>query len=231
MLNMAAAVGLCIGIASAAGAQVIPSVVESFPAGLPAGARSWDIVVDMAAGDGLPRYNIVGETIRGRFLDPDPAQGIYQLGGPLADSWFTSVSAPPNPPVPGGANEAVTVITPDIRPTSLIVSIFNFGIQPGAGRYIIGRVIAESDAEFTLAVGISSVFQPVLQNFTISVPPPEPCPGDANGDGAINGSDLSVLLGQFGLSTAPGSGADFNGDGVVDAADLSVLLARFGLGC
>ena len=55
--------------------------------------------------------------------------------------------------------------------------------------------------------------------------------GDANGDGAVDAADLSVLLGQFGQNVTPGSGADFNGDGVVNSADLSVLLTRFGVAC
>ncbi len=60
---------------------------------------------------------------------------------------------------------------------------------------------------------------------------PPPCPGDANGDGSVNGADLSVLLGQFGTSVTPNTGADFNGDGQVNGADLSVLLGNFGTGC
>ncbi len=51
--------------------------------------------------------------------------------------------------------------------------------------------------------------------------------GDANLDGMVNGSDLSVLSGGFG-----GSGgwaiADFNGDGAIDGSDLSVLSGSFG---
>lgn len=60
------------------------------------------------------------------------------------------------------------------------------------------------------------------------VTPPEPCPGDTNGDHMTNGADLSVLLSQFNTNVSPGTGADFNGDGVVNGADLSVLLAAFG---
>jgi len=62
-------------------------------------------------------------------------------------------------------------------------------------------------------------------------PPPPTCPGDANGDGIVNGADLSVLLSNFGLAgTGPAFG-DFNGDGVCDGADLSVLLSQFGVTC
>jgi hypothetical protein len=60
---------------------------------------------------------------------------------------------------------------------------------------------------------------------------PPPCPADANGDNAVNGADLSVLLSQFGQNVPPGTGADSNGDGIVNGADLSVLLSSFGAAC
>jgi len=48
-------------------------------------------------------------------------------------------------------------------------------------------------------------------------------PGDVNGDGLVNGTDLTTLLAQWG-----GSGsADFNGDQVVDGFDLALLLANW----
>ena len=46
-------------------------------------------------------------------------------------------------------------------------------------------------------------------------------PGDLNGDGAVNGSDLSVVLNVFGL-TDPS--ADLNHDGVVNGGDISLIL-------
>jgi hypothetical protein len=48
--------------------------------------------------------------------------------------------------------------------------------------------------------------------------------GDLNGDGAVDGADLGLLLGEWGLA---GSAADFNGDGTVDGADLGVLLGAW----
>ncbi|MCH2160395.1 MAG: hypothetical protein MK085_00830 [Phycisphaerales bacterium] len=45
--------------------------------------------------------------------------------------------------------------------------------------------------------------------------------GDLNGDGAVNGADLGLMIGAWG-TTGPG---DLNGDGIVDAADLGMLLA------
>ena len=46
---------------------------------------------------------------------------------------------------------------------------------------------------------------------------------DFNGDGAVNGTDLTVLLAQFGSS----GGADVTGDGTVDGFDLAQLLAEW----
>jgi len=60
---------------------------------------------------------------------------------------------------------------------------------------------------------------------------PQPCPGDTNGDGEIDLTDLSVLLGNFGSSAARMSDGDFDCNGTVDLADLSALLAQFGTIC
>lgn len=52
-------------------------------------------------------------------------------------------------------------------------------------------------------------------------------PGDLNEDGAVDLSDLAVLLSAFGASAA----GDVNGDGTTDIADLGLLLAYFGSSC
>lgn len=59
-----------------------------------------------------------------------------------------------------------------------------------------------------------------------------PCPGDADGSGAIDLDDLQLLLFAFGSSVLPGVGPDVAGmDGVVDLADLQLLLFNFGGVC
>ncbi len=56
-----------------------------------------------------------------------------------------------------------------------------------------------------------------------------PCPGtDLDRDGRVDGDDLGMLLGEWGVN--PGSSADFNDDGVVDGADLGILLAAWSFG-
>lgn len=50
-------------------------------------------------------------------------------------------------------------------------------------------------------------------------------PADLNGDGIVNASDLSILLGAWGSSNPT---ADINDDGSVNASDLSILLGSWG---
>ena len=52
-----------------------------------------------------------------------------------------------------------------------------------------------------------------------------PCPADLNGDGVVNGSDLSSLLGFWNQSGVP---QDISGDDFVDGTDLSILLGFWG---
>ena len=53
----------------------------------------------------------------------------------------------------------------------------------------------------------------------------ECCPGDLDGNAAVDFTDLLSVLGAFG-STDPE--ADANGDGAVEFADILFLLARWG---
>lgn len=56
------------------------------------------------------------------------------------------------------------------------------------------------------------------------------CPGDTDGDGDVDISDLGLLLSQFGQS-GTGLGGDVDFDDDVDISDLGLLLARFGTIC
>jgi FtsP/CotA-like multicopper oxidase with cupredoxin domain len=57
------------------------------------------------------------------------------------------------------------------------------------------------------------------------------CPGDFDGDGDVDGTDLAVFAADFGRTdcgiptTCPG---DFNNDGDVDGSDLAIFAADFG---
>ena len=50
------------------------------------------------------------------------------------------------------------------------------------------------------------------------------CPGDANGDGAVNFSDLDILLNAWESTVEPFTAGDVNGDGLVNFDDLNTVL-------
>lgn len=56
---------------------------------------------------------------------------------------------------------------------------------------------------------------------------PAPCPGDIDGSGSTDSSDLNLLLSAFGCAGA-GCTGDLNGDQLVNSTDLNVLLGGFG---
>jgi len=49
-------------------------------------------------------------------------------------------------------------------------------------------------------------------------------PADLNGDGVVDGADLTILLAAWGTDNTI---SDLNGDGIVDGADLTILLAAW----
>ena len=55
----------------------------------------------------------------------------------------------------------------------------------------------------------------------------QPVFGDLNGDRAVNGFDLGLLLAAWGTNGQPG-GADLNGDGTVNGFDLGLMLSAWG---
>ena len=56
----------------------------------------------------------------------------------------------------------------------------------------------------------------------------EACRPDLNGDGAVNGQDLGVLLGAWGACPGTPCPPDLNDDGSVNGQDLGVLLGAWG---
>ncbi len=66
--------------------------------------------------------------------------------------------------------------------------------------------------------------QALLQ--TLSFLDEDSIPGDIDGDGDVDQSDLGLLLVAYGIS----DGGDIDGDGDTDQADLSILLSNYGYG-
>lgn len=62
--------------------------------------------------------------------------------------------------------------------------------------------------------------------------PPAPCPGDADGNRAVEFPDITSILRNFGTSYAPGTGpGDADSDGSVGFADITSVLRDFGVVC
>ena len=58
------------------------------------------------------------------------------------------------------------------------------------------------------------------------------CPGDLDGDGDVDLSDLAQLLSNYGMTSgAVYEDGDLNGDGDVDLSDLAELLSHYGTTC
>ncbi len=77
--------------------------------------------------------------------------------------------------------------------------------------------------------GFTQTFANVAADQTLPVE--EPCGGDVTGDGAVDLSDLALLLVNFGKTSAVRSEGDLNWDASVDLGDLALLLATFGENC
>jgi hypothetical protein len=148
-------------------------------------------------------------------LDVDVA--LLAFDGALKVKVLRNESVPP-PPARSGQP----------RPVGQVVLVE----LPASGRaatepmlVLVGDVDADGDGDLvtisgpTAADGTAGVNSSLtaLRNSLLSV---NAC--DLDGDGAVAGADLGLLLAAWGGGAGP---ADINGDGVVDGADLGILLA------
>jgi hypothetical protein len=53
-------------------------------------------------------------------------------------------------------------------------------------------------------------------------------PGDANGDGQVNGADYATWAANYGATGATWAQGDFNNDGQVNGADYAIWAANYG---
>ncbi|MCC6683191.1 MAG: PEP-CTERM sorting domain-containing protein [Phycisphaeraceae bacterium] len=81
--------------------------------------------------------------------------------------------------------------------------------------------------------GFSAQFDEIRMATTYDEAVPVPAsfhPGDANGDGLVNLSDLQILGDNWQSTTATWAEADFTGDSIVNLADLQILGDNWGFG-
>jgi len=104
---------------------------------------------------------------------------------------------------------------PNLRVIWIDGSVYNLNSLTTPGSPNVGSIAAINEAGQLLGGGGPRLWSPTWSS-----------PMDLNGDCAVNGSDLGVLLASWG---APDFDArcDFNGDGIVDGHDLGTLLGAW----
>lgn len=108
------------------------------------------------------------------------------------------------------------------------------GSPPAAGIYALGLAVYSTDPAVEASEPLWIVFDyeqgPIAQAEAIAWIEQHligtECLGDLDGDGAVGGADLAMLLGDWGA--CPGCPGDLDGDGSVGGADLAVLLGAWG---
>jgi hypothetical protein len=95
--------------------------------------------------------------------------------------------------------------------------------------FVVEQAIAINDNGWIIARGHYGTWSP--ERAVVLIPISMPVPGDLDGDGDVDLTDLSLLLAAFGSCSGDpnyNADADLDGSGCVELVDLSTLLANFG---
>ncbi|MDX2115173.1 MAG: endonuclease [Planctomycetota bacterium] len=127
----------------------------------------------------------------------------------------------------GGGFDVLGVPTSGVGGTPATLTLrFDTGATPGF--YSQTFTIETSDEDIP---GETTSQVTVTWNVTLVAPPPPNCPGDANGDGLVNFTDVTAVLGAWQQTGEPGLTGDANDDGVVNFADITSVLERWNAVC
>jgi hypothetical protein len=140
---------------------------------------------------------------------------------------FTSFSNPP-----GFVGEWVSVAVAPGYTATVTPTLINIPSLPLFASANVGPITVQTSqpagSTIVLIVGLhSQTFHPCcFIEIPVTVPTQQgsTTPGDVNGDGVVNGADLSAILSGWGL---PGA-SDLNHDGTTNGADLSLVLSNWG---
>ena len=190
------------------------------------------------AGYSVQNYNTVFMQpggFAGNFLYPNSAYAgdlVVDFSQPLTG--FSLMYAPQEL----GCNDSAT-----LRATGYLNGVFvatHTTTVPQPGTWPTGTLTLDSAAAFDRVVVHYDARPPTCQDYgmifladnMMATLAAAPCPGDLNGDRAVDLGDLSQLLSNYGVAggATPAMG-DLNGDGAVDLSDLAAILSLYGVVC
>jgi hypothetical protein len=106
------------------------------------------------------------------------------------------------------------------------------GSGNAAFELVLSVMVLDGEAITSTATDTSGNTSEFSLCLTATIVPTQNCPGDANGDGAVDPLDSGYVQARFGCSVGTGDvgcdAADANHDGLVDPLDVGFMQARFG---
>jgi hypothetical protein len=165
----------------------------------------------------------VGPTDAPEFTGPEAIEQTEHGEIPIYDSRRVAVDLTDGASlIPPGTTKNVFVslaVAASASQPATVTSVDFFCDFDGDG--VRTTVPAELDSPLTVSPGTTGYVSASVSN---------PLPGDLNGDGCVNQSDLGILLADWGCIRG-GCPGDCDGDGDTDQSDLGILLAHWGEGC
>lgn len=191
--------------------------------------------LDGEEGFGVRQLYFYGDgdfTINGGILEQDLADGtqgitggrVFATGGSLRRQFLSAcevfVSGTAEVVLNGGADPIPFGSIVDLSGDQCSVVFLN----ETAGDFRLEHV-AKFRVDGVLAVeGVNLLVESAGKTGCVVTAFSAACPADLDGDGMVGGSDVGVLLSQWG---GPGSG-DLDGDGLVGGGDFGLLLSAWG---
>lgn len=166
-------------------------------------------LLDATGGEAYVSYDCWYDNT-GAGTGADPANDIFvvEISGNGGSSWTTLETVGPSDARSSGGWNRVSFRVADYVTPSTSVQL---------------RFIAEdANSGSVIEAGIDGL------SITVVSCDDEGTPGDTNGDGCVNGEDLSIVLGFWG---SVGPDGDVNNDGIVDGEDLSIVLGFWSTSC
>ena len=155
----------------------------------------------------IPVMVTVAGDAGGQQLPNDPTAGVLNLSGTVVVSGSTATMS--------ASIQSSEPVGPIAAPPPLVSMPLSLPTIPSSAytaNLLISGTFSEGNGTSTLN----------LQLAANGVPPP--IPGDINGDGRIDGLDLTALFSAWGATSGS---ADINGDGDVNGLDLTVLFSNW----